>query len=328
MDSTNSASNQTSTSADNDDEDDVHSQAHHLSSFQTFHPSTASIASSSSIFDAFSPYFTPFPFPPPPPPPEAALLSLDAAWNAPATAAAAALSPPPQPPFSMPAAAAAAAPSQPPPRGPRKRARASRRTPTTVINTETSNFRAMVQQFTGFPTPPFAAAPFPAHPRLDLFGAAAASGAVPPFLVHPSAHKMIPSPCSSSSSSSSSSSASASASASLFDHTIASIARSHLATTIGATPDPSNPIPPKYHDHDKFNLSLFDGNMQRPREAAFPSSPFLQPPQPQMALPPDFTSHSAAMNSRWHVEDQESEQQTPELPRSKFHFRNFHNNQS
>ncbi|XP_042380514.1 formin-like protein 14 [Zingiber officinale] len=301
MDSTNSASNQTSTSADNDDEDDVHSQAHHLSSFHSFQPSTASIASSSSIFDAFSPYFTPFPFPPPPPPPEAALLSLDAAWNSPATAAAAAaaaLSPPPQPPFSMPAATAAA-PSQPPPRGPRKRARASRRTPTTVINTETSNFRAMVQQFTGFPTPPFAAAPFPAHPRLDLFGAAAASGAVPPFLLHPSAHKMIPSP--------------------------------HLATTIGATPDPSDPIPPKYHDHDKFNLSLFDGSMQRPREAAFPSSPFLQPPQPQMAqppLPPDFISHSAATNPRWHVEDQESEQQTPELPRSKFHFRNFHNNQS
>nr|GMC48464.1 VQ motif-containing protein 22-like [Ipomoea batatas]GMC89500.1 VQ motif-containing protein 22-like [Ipomoea batatas] len=33
----------------------------------------------------------------------------------------------------------------------RRRTRASRRTPTTVLNTDTSNFRAMVQQFTGGP---------------------------------------------------------------------------------------------------------------------------------------------------------------------------------
>ncbi|CAO2831161.1 unnamed protein product [Amaranthus hypochondriacus] len=33
----------------------------------------------------------------------------------------------------------------------RKRTRASRRTPTTLLNTDTSNFRAMVQQFTGGP---------------------------------------------------------------------------------------------------------------------------------------------------------------------------------
>ncbi|PWA41842.1 VQ motif-containing protein 22 [Artemisia annua] len=35
------------------------------------------------------------------------------------------------------------------PNNPRRRSRASRRTPTTLLNTDTSNFRAMVQQFTG-----------------------------------------------------------------------------------------------------------------------------------------------------------------------------------
>ncbi|KAK8546675.1 hypothetical protein V6N13_067871 [Hibiscus sabdariffa] len=34
----------------------------------------------------------------------------------------------------------------------RKRSRASRRTPTTLLNTDPTNFRAMVQQFTGGPT--------------------------------------------------------------------------------------------------------------------------------------------------------------------------------
>lgn len=37
----------------------------------------------------------------------------------------------------------------------RRRSRASRKTPTTVLNTDTTNFRAMVQQFTGVPTVPF-----------------------------------------------------------------------------------------------------------------------------------------------------------------------------
>ncbi|KAG9439000.1 hypothetical protein H6P81_019165 [Aristolochia fimbriata] len=37
----------------------------------------------------------------------------------------------------------------------RRRSRASRRAPTTLLNTDTTNFRAMVQQFTGVPTVPF-----------------------------------------------------------------------------------------------------------------------------------------------------------------------------
>ncbi|KAE8814199.1 flocculation protein FLO11-like [Hordeum vulgare] len=41
----------------------------------------------------------------------------------------------------------------------RKRPRPSRRPPTTVLTTEASNFRAMVQEFTGFPVAPTFAAP-------------------------------------------------------------------------------------------------------------------------------------------------------------------------
>ncbi|KAL0405233.1 UNVERIFIED_CONTAM: VQ motif-containing protein 22 [Sesamum latifolium] len=41
----------------------------------------------------------------------------------------------------------------------RKRSRASRRTPTTLLNTDTANFRAMVQRFTGGPANTSAARP-------------------------------------------------------------------------------------------------------------------------------------------------------------------------
>ncbi|XP_062188121.1 VQ motif-containing protein 22-like [Phragmites australis] len=57
---------------------------------------------------------------------------------------------------------AAQEPQQPDPpaaaarKPPRKRPRASRRPPTTLFTTDASNFRAMVQEFTGFPVPPFA----------------------------------------------------------------------------------------------------------------------------------------------------------------------------
>uniref|UniRef100_A0ACD5WYX9 Uncharacterized protein n=1 Tax=Avena sativa TaxID=4498 RepID=A0ACD5WYX9_AVESA len=77
--------------------------------------------------------------------------------------------PPPHPPV----------PSKPP----KKRPRASRRPPTTVLTTDTSNFRAMVQEFTGFPAPPFAAGP-PPSVRPRLLGGASAYG--PSFLLRPS----------------------------------------------------------------------------------------------------------------------------------------------
>ncbi|GJM98953.1 hypothetical protein PR202_ga16006 [Eleusine coracana subsp. coracana] len=104
-----------------------------------------------------------------------------------------------------------------PPRGSRKRTRASRRAPTTVLTTDTSNFRAMVQEFTGIPSPPFAAAPaasalrtrfdhiFPPSSSLLRSAAGDASASLPPYLLRPFAQK-IPSafpPFTSSSSSSS-----------------------------------------------------------------------------------------------------------------------------
>ncbi|RRT77642.1 hypothetical protein B296_00020908 [Ensete ventricosum] len=62
------------------------------------------------------------------------------------------------------------------PRSSKKRSRASRRAPTTVLTTDTSNFRAMVQEFTGIPSPPFADSPSSsfARARLDLFHSATA----------------------------------------------------------------------------------------------------------------------------------------------------------
>ncbi|CAD6343841.1 unnamed protein product [Miscanthus lutarioriparius] len=92
--------------------------------------------------------------------------------------------------------------------GSRKRTRASRRAPTTVLTTDTSNFRAMVQEFTGIPSPPFAAGVgvgvggpaaslrtrfdhiFP-PPSSSLRSAAAdATASLPPYLLRPFPHKL------------------------------------------------------------------------------------------------------------------------------------------
>ncbi|KAG8373358.1 hypothetical protein BUALT_Bualt11G0015900 [Buddleja alternifolia] len=58
-------------------------------------------------------------------------------------------------------------------RNPKKRSRASRRAPTTVLTTDTTNFRAMVQEFTGIPAAPFSNSSFP-----------------PPYLRRPFAQKV------------------------------------------------------------------------------------------------------------------------------------------
>ncbi|URE19547.1 VQ motif [Musa troglodytarum] len=80
-----------------------------------------------------------------------------------------------QPPGQSKVGAAAAAATALP-RSSKKRSRASRRAPTTVLTTDTSNFRAMVQEFTGIPSPPFAASRSSsfARARLDLFHSATA----------------------------------------------------------------------------------------------------------------------------------------------------------
>ncbi|XP_062199195.1 nuclear pore complex protein NUP62-like [Phragmites australis] len=115
----------------------------------------------------------------------------------------------PQADTSATAQGAAAAHAPAPPRGSRKRTRASRRAPTTVLTTDTSNFRAMVQEFTGIPSPPFAAgvgAPaaslrtrfdhlFPSPSSLrSAAGAAADTASLPPYLLRPFAQKLPTAP--------------------------------------------------------------------------------------------------------------------------------------
>ncbi|GMI68671.1 hypothetical protein HRI_000536500 [Hibiscus trionum] len=80
-------------------------------------------------------------------------------------------------------------------RNSKKRSRASRRAPTTVLTTDTTNFRAMVQEFTGIPAPPFASSPF-ARTRLDLFGTSSTMRSTqldpcsPHYLLRPFAQKL------------------------------------------------------------------------------------------------------------------------------------------
>ncbi|KAK4354664.1 hypothetical protein RND71_026858 [Anisodus tanguticus] len=56
---------------------------------------------------------------------------------------------------------------------PKKRSRASRRAPTTVLTTDTTNFRQMVQEFTGIPTTPFTGSTYTRS--LDLFSTASSA---------------------------------------------------------------------------------------------------------------------------------------------------------
>lgn len=74
-------------------------------------------------------------------------------------------------------------------KNPKKRTRASRRAPTTVLQTDTANFRQMVQEFTGIPAAPFSAAT-PYSRRLDLFGGAATLGGSL-YPLRPSAQKVV-----------------------------------------------------------------------------------------------------------------------------------------
>lgn len=91
-------------------------------------------------------------------------------------------------------------------KNPKKRTRASRRAPTTVLTTDTTNFRAMVQEFTGIPAPPFSGSSSYSR-RLDLFGSGSSirSGHLEPlgslYPLRPSAKRVQPTPFVSSSSS-------------------------------------------------------------------------------------------------------------------------------
>nr|GME03804.1 rho GTPase-activating protein gacK-like [Ipomoea batatas] len=85
-------------------------------------------------------------------------------------------------------------------RNPKKRSRASRRAPTTVLTTDTSNFRAMVQEFTGIPSPPFTSS-LPFSRTLASPSAMRSGGAAhfadnirpsPPYLRRPFPQKIQP----------------------------------------------------------------------------------------------------------------------------------------
>ncbi|KAG8369211.1 hypothetical protein BUALT_Bualt15G0127600 [Buddleja alternifolia] len=91
-------------------------------------------------------------------------------------------------------------------KNPKKRTRASRRAPTTVLTTDTTNFRQMVQEFTGIPASPFSANS-PYSRRLDLFSSNTGHlvDTTTLYPLRPSPNKFIFSPFSSSSSSPSSS---------------------------------------------------------------------------------------------------------------------------
>lgn len=69
----------------------------------------------------------------------------------------------------------------------RKRARASRRAPVTLLNTDAANFRAMVQQFTGIPSGPYG--PAGGGPVIS-FGAGGSGGVGMPVRPSPSSAVM------------------------------------------------------------------------------------------------------------------------------------------
>ncbi|XP_075501573.1 uncharacterized protein LOC142539769 [Primulina tabacum] len=73
----------------------------------------------------------------------------------------------------------------PPARNTKKRSRASRRAPTTVLTTDASNFRAMVQEFTGIPAPPFTSSSAFQRSRFDLYGASSSMRLKPQDAAHP-----------------------------------------------------------------------------------------------------------------------------------------------
>ncbi|KNA09997.1 hypothetical protein SOVF_148390, partial [Spinacia oleracea] len=82
-----------------------------------------------------------------------------------------------------------------PGRNPKKRSRVSRRAPTTVLTTDTNNFRQMVQEFTGIPASPFNA--FSPRARFDLYGGlgghfSSTVPAPPSYLLRPSPQKIPP----------------------------------------------------------------------------------------------------------------------------------------
>ncbi|KAL6900804.1 hypothetical protein ACP4OV_005480 [Aristida adscensionis] len=252
--------------------------------------------------------------------------SLPALWSSPPFTAAAGASPTLSPSpachgvAASPDQASAPAGTAPPPRGPRKRTRASRRAPTTVLTTDTSNFRAMVQEFTGVPSPPFAGAP--ARSRFDnLFqspysmrsagAGATAAASLPAYLLRPFAHKLQASPPFNSPSTSSSPTSSIAIAAS----TAASATPSTTAVPTGGdsyqlAPAPATSAILGIQDHTASNCVSFQSPLGAQAQLAgdanckYPAHLMLHtagaPPAPRLQEPAEFVGLTHAhgiMNS-------------------------------
>lgn len=72
----------------------------------------------------------------------------------------------------------------------RRRSRSSRRAPVTLLNTDTSNFRAMVQQFTGIPSGPYGPAGAGGAGPVISFGAGGDYGGAMPVRPSPTSAVM------------------------------------------------------------------------------------------------------------------------------------------
>ncbi|KAM7513638.1 hypothetical protein LguiA_003221 [Lonicera macranthoides] len=221
MDSPNSGSIQSSSGGDEDYDSRADSISNYMNPLTHAPPSAAARGflhhpTTTPMFDPLSNFFDPIPRPSQNP--TSTLLNLDPVWSKtprsgpnsgdlnpihPTTSSFHPFFTTPQFTTSSPAPQFPSVPENPNPRAtlpdhtrvgvrnPKKRSRASRRAPTTVLTTDTTNFRAMVQEFTGIPAPPFTSSPFP-RGRFDLFGGPSSMRSNPldsPYLLKPFAQK-------------------------------------------------------------------------------------------------------------------------------------------
>ncbi|XVE55478.1 hypothetical protein DITRI_Ditri03aG0162000 [Diplodiscus trichospermus] len=169
-------------------------------------------------------------------------------------------------------------------KNPKKRTRASRRAPTTVLTTDTTNFRAMVQEFTGIPAPPFSGSSY--SRRLDLFGSGSGmrSSHFEPlgslYPLRPSAKRVQTTPFVSSSS------------PSLLNNPLvdaATSSNSSIPTSIAATTNAFNPSSSNYQLPSDLGLLKQPQNMLnlQNQSPVLSFQSFLQPPplQPSLSLP-------------------------------------------
>ncbi|XVF64763.1 hypothetical protein PTKIN_Ptkin09bG0192900 [Pterospermum kingtungense] len=162
-------------------------------------------------------------------------------------------------------------------KNPKKRTRASRRAPTTVLTTDTTNFRAMVQEFTGIPAPPFSGSSSYSR-RFDLFGSGSGmirSSHLEPigslYPLRPSAKRIQPTPFVSTSS------------PSLLNKSLvdaANVTNSTIPTSTAATTNAFNPTSSSYQLPSDLGLLKQAQNMLnfQNQSPVLSFQSFLQPP--------------------------------------------------